>query len=275
MQIAQAAVAIIGLTYSADSGYNWNGTYLQHGVVNATNLTCFAGNGECPVRDSVEQIQAHLYGEIASGSPCHNYEDISEVLNSDANSLVWCRKIENQQEYTFRFTEINPLDPQRVYPHITNRTITVSSGQCYKYDVDMSSATKTYDLNGNFAAYSWKYSNGTVNGSITIPTAISADDSTTYLYNGIQVPQDETESSCGSRCMWMWAFKANSTFPADLGEQMAVFQCPITVGPVNNVTSDTQIIDDGMAKLAASAIALQGRSVNRTIWTQYQLYTWG
>ena len=89
-QVAQAAVAIIGLAYSADSGTNWQGTYTPPGIVNAYNLTCFSDNGKCPTQPQVEQIQAHLYGEIASGYPCRNYRDISEVLNSDSGALVYC-----------------------------------------------------------------------------------------------------------------------------------------------------------------------------------------
>lgn len=222
----------------------------------------------------MEQTQAHLFGEIASGPPCRNYNDISEILNGNANPLFWCRQTPDKQEYTYRFTELNPTDHARVYPRLTNRTITASSGICFEYAIDMNSGVPTNDLNGNLAAYNWKYSNGTVNGSITIPTAISAWDSTTYLYNGTQIPQEEVESTCGSRCMWMWAFRAFSSFQADQGQNMAVFQCPITVGPVNNVTRDSQMVGDGMAKLAASAIALQGRNVEKR-WTQYQLYPWG
>ena len=198
----------------------------------------------------------------------------SEVLTSVANPLTWCKQAENQQESTFRFTEINPVDPVRIYPHLTNRTITASSGTCFKYDIDMNSGVPTKDLNGNLAAVDWKYSNGTMNGSITIPTAMSAYDSTTYVYNGTKIPQEDIESSCGPQCVWMWAFKANSTLAADQGQNMAVYQCPITVGPVKNATQESHMIDDGMAKLAASAIALQGRNAPGT-WTQYQLFPWG
>ena len=233
------------------------------------------------MQSEIEQIQAHLYGELASGSQRSNYEDISEVLSSDENPLVWYKQIENQQEYTFRFSEINPQDPLRVYPRITNRIITVSSGQCYQYNITAGSNRPALDLNGDKAAVTWAYSNGTVNGSVTIPTEMSAFDSTTYIYNGTQIPQNETESSCGPRCMWMWAFKALGTFPIDQDQPMALFQCPITVSPVSNVTEDTQIVSDGMAKLAASAIGLQGRFTNppqlngTKIWTQYQMYPWG
>ena len=265
-----------------DGGTNWQGTYTSKGIVSATNLTSFADNGKWPTQPQVEQIQAHLYGEMGSGQIYRTYKDISEVVNSDANVLVYCRQTPYEQEYAFRFSVLNPQDPDAVYPRFTNRIITASSGQCYQYNVTADSLQPALDLNGDDAAWNWKYSNGTVNGSITIPTQYSAWDSTTYIYPGTQIPQKETEYSCGSRCMWMWAWKAKSTLPADdLNQPMALIKCPITVSPVTNVTDDSQIVSDEMAKLAASAIGLQGRFANppqdnhTTTWTQYQLYPWG
>ena len=263
-----------------DSGTNWQGIYTPHGIVSATNLTCFADNGKCPTQQ-VEQIQAHLYGKIVSGYPCRTYKDISEVLNSDANVLVYCKQTPHQQENAFRFSVLNPQDPDRVYPRFTNRIITTFSDQCYQYDVIDGSNRPALDSNGDSAAVSWAYSNGTVNGSITIPTEYSADYSTTYIYPGTQIPQDEIEYSCGPRCMWMWAWRSESTLSADENQPKALIKCPITVSSVTNVTDDTQIVSDGMAKLAASAIGLQGRSANppqdngTTTWRQYQFYPWG
>jgi hypothetical protein len=84
--------------------------------------------------------------------------------------------------------------------------------------------------------------------------------------------------------MWMWAFKALSTNPFDQGQPMALYQCPITVSPVSDngkEIDDRHKVSDGMAKLAASAIGLQGRYANppqlnnTRVWKQYQLYTWG
>ncbi|KAL2041509.1 hypothetical protein N7G274_005891 [Stereocaulon virgatum] len=282
--IAQAAVAIISLTFTADSGTDWKGTYLRNGNVNATNLTCFFGANGCPIQPEVEQIRAHTHGEIASGHLCHKYDNISEVLSSDVNPPYWCKETENQQEYTFRFLEYNPHDQRRVYPSITNRTITASSGQCYHYNIIAGSQQPALDLNGDRAAFTWAYSNGTVNGSVNIPTEMSAFDATTYIYNGTNIPRNEIESSCGPRCMWMWAFKALSNIPMDHGQRMALYQCPITVSPVSGngkKVHDKHKVSNDMAKLAASAIGLQGRYANppqmdyKRVWRQYQLYPWG
>ena len=264
-----------------DSGTNWQGTYTTKAIVNASDLTCFTVNGKCPTQPQVEQIQAHLYGEIASGYQCRTYKYISEVLYSDSGALFYCNQHPHQQEYALRFSVINPQDPDRVYPRFTDRIITASSGQCYQYNITDGSNQPALDPNGDNAAVSWAYSNGTVNGTITIPTEYSGQDSTTYIYPGTQIPQNETEYSCGPRCMWIWAWKSNSTLPFDKGEARALIKCPITVSPVTNVTEDSQIVSDGTAKLAASAIGLQGRSSNppqnnfTTTWRQYQFYPWG
>lgn len=276
--IAQAAVAMIGLMYSADSGTNYKGTYFTPGTVNASGLTCYADNNACPIQPEVQQIVAHTYGEMAQGNILCAYNDISEVITSIANCLFYYHLAPNNQQYAYRFSELNPQDTARIYPRFTNRIITASSGECYNYTIDTTSGQKVDDLNGDLAAYNWSYSNGTVNGSITIPTLYSAFDSTTYIYRGTKIPQNETESSCGPRCMWMWAFKAFSSLTADHNQPMAVYQCPISISPVSNVTEDSQIVSDGMAKLAAASIALQGRYVNVAngqIWTQYQMYPWG
>lgn len=258
--IAQGAVALINLTYSVDGGYDWKGTYTQQGVVGASNMGCFTSDRNCSKLPEVQQIVAHLYGEMAQSSECCTYNDISEVYNSDANCIRYCKPTRNHQEYAYRFSEINPDDFVRAYPRFTDRVITASSGECYQYDIDRdNNGEKVKDLNGNLAANKWKYSNGTTNGSLVLPMAYSAIDSTTYIYRGTKIPQEATTNACGPRCMWMWAFRAWSTNPVDEGQRMAVFQCPITISTVSNVHNDTQKVPDSVARIAASAIALQGR----------------
>lgn len=167
--IAQAAVAIIGLTYPVDGGTNWQGTYTQPGIVDASGLTCYADNNKCPTQPEVEQIVAHTYGELASGAPCCLYSDISEAINSDANCPIFCNRTPDHEEYAYRFPESNPMDVARTYPLITNRMSTASSGECIQYDIDPKSGQKVADPDGDLAAAKWAYSNGTVNGSINIP----------------------------------------------------------------------------------------------------------
>ena len=269
---------MIGLSYSVDSGTDYRGVYTQTGTVNASDLSCYYNNHICPPEPEVPQIVAHTYGEIAQSDQCCQYKELSDVLSSNKNCAYYCNRTPGQEEFAYRFTETNPKDHPKIYPSFTNRVVTASYDQCYHYNVDQASAKKVDDANGDLAAYNWSYSNGTVSGNITIPTEYSALDSTTYIYPGLEVPQNETENACGPRCMWMWAWKATSSLPSDQDQPQMVFQCSITISSVSNTTLESQTISVGMAKLAAASIGLQGRYVNQAngrIWTQYQLYPYG
>ena len=262
-----------------DSGTDYRGVYTQTGTVNASDLSCYnKRNTGCPTAPEVPQIVAHTYGEISQSDQCCQYKELSDVLTSGKNCAYYCNRTPGQEEFAYRFTETNPKDYPRIYPLFTNRVVTASYDQCYQYDVNQTSGKKVDDANGDLAAYNWSYSNGTVSGNITIPTEYSALDSTTYIYRGLQKPQNETENACGPRCMWMWAFRARSSLPSDPDQPQTVFQCPITISSVSNTTLESHKISDEMAKLAAASIGLQGRYVNqanRRIWTQYQLYPYG
>ena len=278
--MAQAAVAVIGLCYSVDSGTDYRGVYTQPGTVNASDLSCYYDNNICPGEPEVPQILAHTYGEIAQSDQCCEYKELSDVLISDKNCAYYCNRTPGQEEFAYRFREINPEDYPKTYPLFTNRVVTASSNECYQYNVNMNSLIKVPDDNGDLAAFNWSYSNGTVSDNITIPTEYSAYDSTTYIYRGLNMPQNETESACGPRCMWMWAWRAHSTLPSDSDQPVAVFRCSITISSVSNTTLESQTISDEMAKLAAASIGLQGRYVdhdngNGKTWTQYQLYPYG
>ena len=269
---------MIGLSYSVDSGTDYRGVYTQSGTVNASDLSCYYDNNVCPATHEVPQIVAHTYGEISQSNQCCQYKELSEVLSSDQNCAYYCNRTPGQEEFAYRFTEINPEDYPRTFPLFTNRVITASYDQCYEYGVNQTSGKKVDDANGDLAAFNWSYSNGTVSGNITIPTEYSALDSTTYIYPGLEEPQNETENACGPRCMWMWAFRAYSSLPSDLDQPPTVFQCPITISSVSNTTLESQTISNEMAKLAAASIGLQGRYVgppNGRTWTQYQLYPYG
>ena len=71
----------------------------------------------------------------------------------------------------------------------------------------------------------------------------------------------------------MWAHKSPGA-----GDDSFFYQCPITVSHVSNITDPKYDLADGMARVAASSIGLQGRFVNSSshlIWTQYQFYPYG
>ena len=122
----------------------------------------------------------------------------------------------------------------------------------------------------------FEYANRTLYGNITIPLQRIVFEGTTYVHRGPNTPQGAVTYSCGSRCIRMWAYKA-----AGYRESSTFYQCPITVSNAMEVSIDTQVsndtqqVPDGMARLAATSIALQGRPSGNNTWTQYQLYTYG
>ena len=256
---------MVSLTYSVVDGTNWNDTYTRPGVVNATNLTYYAfapkgGYGG----DVTNQARAHANGEIALGFPCGAYNDTSQILESKNNYRYYCRRTRHQQEFAYRFNEYNPKDKQQSYPHFTQRIITASAGQCFNYSM-VGQPHDTSDGNINY-----KYTNDTVSGNITIPGQSGTFSGTTYVYGGFNTPQEAVTYACGPRCIWVWAHKLSGH-----GESSTFYQCPITVNPVSNAPNDTQQVPDGMARLAAASIALQGRPSSTNNWKQYQLYAFG
>lgn len=123
-----------------------------------------------------------------------------------------------------------------------------------------------------------QYFNSTFNGKISVPKCDGALDSTTYIYNGVDPPQNGTSQLCGTRCLWLYAWQNKGSFTK---RPMFLFQCPISISEVSNITPhrDWQILPDMNARLAAASIALTGRYTNTNgsrekSWQQYQLYLW-
>ena len=248
-------------------GTDFNGTYTTYGIVNATDLTCYAdrfnGQKRCTgdAIDIREQGLAHTYGQLAQSTDCCKYKDISEVLTSTQNCKYYCNLTPNKQEFAYRFNEYNPDDFTRAYPIFTNRTITASAGRCINY-----SQPNPPKSDGNGFSF-FEYQNDTHKGNITIPDAMFALDATTYIFRGFNRPQEADLYKCGPRCLKMWAHKARGH-----GEAPEFFECPITVSEVHNATNNTQKISNGIAFLAAASLGLQGRPGSRGEWTQYQFF---
>jgi len=257
-QLAQISVAAISLTYTVDDGKTYSDTYFTHGTVNAPNLTTyFSGKKALGAEDT--QAVAHGYGEVAKGGKdCELYEDIAQVYESSSDPPYFCRRTSGKQEF----------DNERRYPSFTNRVITASSGNCFKYtELDHTIGPDLYD---HMAAFKYSFSNSTYNSSISIPISSDGWTATTYIYRGPKPPHLVGVNSCGDRCKWVWAHRA--TLP---GKHTSTFyQCPITISEVSNAT-DLQKVPDSVARVAAASIALQGRwagPVKDKIWTQYQFY---
>ena len=267
---AQVSVALINLTYSLNDGTDWNGTYTIPGIANMSDLECYRRSRYCPgnYHQDITQTAAHFNGELATGAGCGQYNTTADILNLKKDYAFFCHETRRPHEYAYRFNEYNPKDEQKTFPHFTNRIITASSGRCIQYS--QVGRVLGRDLDGNMAAWNYTFTNGSYTSNIMIPVNMEAWNGTTYIYRGVRIPQDEDGWSCGPRCMWMWAHKSPGA-----GDHSIFFQCPITVSNVGNVTHPKHDLADGMARVAASSIGLQGRFVNASshiTWTQYQFY---
>ena len=221
-----------------------------------------------------KQSRAHIDGELARSSRCGPYNDISDVLNSKIDYGYFCRRASGKQEFAYRFSEYNPTDREKRFPHFTQRLITASAGPCFQYH-NVKAPTRTKDINGNLAAWLYEFTNGTFSSSITIPIGDEAVSGTTYVYRGVNVPQLATTYACGKRCIRMWAHRSFG-HGNDTDDRDAFFECQVTVSDVMNASSDDHQVPDHVARLAASAIGLQGRySRAGKAWTQYQFYPFG
>ena len=221
----------------------------------------------CPDRVTVETV-AHTYGEMNLVANYRTYNEIADVLNSEHDYQYYWRQTRNQQQLAYRFNEYNPDDTQKVYPFLTNRTITAESNKCYAYH-----ETGT----DNKEPQTFTYSNGIVNGSITIPNEYLGREGTTYIYRAFHDPTHATAYGCGDRCIWMWAYKNPSGSP----EPSAFYQCSVNISQVNNASQPEHFVPNDVAKIAAASIALQGRysgpvgNVDKQDNTQYQFYASG
>lgn len=269
------AVASISLTYSVDDGTDYRGTYTRDGIVNASYLSCYQRLGlDCETSITTGHALAHAYGEYGSPFLCGDYTELADVLNSTVDYAYYCRQTPQNREFAYRFNEYNPTDEQFSYPHFTNRIITAWSGACLRYNV--TAKVQVPEISGDGQGQNMSYGNSTFNGSITIPDAALGLASTTYIYRGPDPPEaNGPATSCGDRCVMMWASKNSSASPND---STTLFQCPINVSPVSNVMQDAHQVPDSVARIAAASIALQGRwSPNNgdRDYTQYQFYTNG
>ena len=214
---------------------------------------------------------AHLWGEsVQSSEDCHPYNDTAQIHSLHEDPPYFCRRQPlDKQEFAYRFKEYNPDDSGRLYPSLTKRVVTASSGTCFKYFEQ----GRVFDASGN-AVYS--FFNTTHNLNMSLPLSTEGWSSTLYMYRGINPPDLDEDSSCGSRCKWIWAHRA---YGPGLDNQTAWFQCPITISQVSENATDKQQIPDSVARVSAASIALEGRwtpinngdfNILRANWQQAQ-----
>ncbi|MDI1490389.1 MAG: hypothetical protein OHK93_001591 [Ramalina farinacea] len=285
--LAQVAVAAISLTWEANDGTNWNGTYLRPGNVTAARLNCYDdifNSVPCSYPKANDtnlktiQALAHVYGELALSNQCCTYETNADVLTSGHDCRYFCRRDRHNQEFQYRFKEFNPDDfnvnvSTKAYPHFTNRTIS-ASGNCSSYSVENDHITDS----GCDHYFEYKNADGSVRGNITIPQAYIGISSTTYIYRGLNPPQNAPAQQCGDRCTIVWAYRGTGDpFDSTVKASSQIYQCNVTVTAVTNTTDQIKELPDDMARLAAASISLSGRKSGPgpNDWNQYQFYPLG
>lgn len=277
--LAQASIAVLGLTYSMDRGTDSTDIITSTGMVKVPLLDCYYDNGLCATRPAappeIVQNLAHSYGEITRGQLRCPYTTESDIRVAPQNCTYFYNTA--NPEFAFRYSEYNPKDHAHAYPYFTDRIIKTSASDCYQYEMDSSSIYAVDSSDGLKETWILPFHNETYNGSLPVPRPSSAFDSTTYVYNGTLVPQNATLPSCGPRCISLYAFRSKGTVTK---RPDVMFRCSITVGEVSNVNNDAQQLPDINARLAAASIALTGRYANPNgskvkQWQQYQLFPWG
>ena len=256
-------------------GRTFNDTYTQHGIVNASNLTAYSTRGADNWRVSAHAT-AHLFGEFAQNTECGTYITLAEVLESKHDYTYYCSANQGNPEFTYRFNEYNPGDLQKAYPQFTNRTITASAGECLMYEVKNQINTPEI-IAGRGPGTIFFYGNDTFTGNVSVPASYLGGDCTTYMYRGFHAPPHADAQTCGNpRCMWSWALD----IALDNNIPSRVFQCPITISPVNNAYNDSHKITNDVARIAAVSIALEGRwtggpAPEKRDFQSYQYYPFG
>lgn len=172
------------------------------------------------------------------------------------------------REFAIRYAEFSPHDSARAYPYFTSRVVKASAGECVQYNIDEGASFNNESNDGEQDVRVLHYFNSTFNGTIAVPTCDAALDSTTYIYNELLPPQNATSQSCGTRCLWLYAWQNKGP---KTQHPMLLFQCPISISEVSNTTPhsqyDWQSLPDLNARLAAASIALTGR-YNKSQWVQ-------
>ena len=277
-------------------GTGYNDTYVRNGTVRVPSLACVSHylydatryicnqNLDDPSGQSTTQITMHSYGEsgyeaLSPALDCGRYDSTADIINTSTPFIdyrYYCRRTPEHQEFAYRFKEYNLDDKQGVYPHFTNRYINASSGPCHVY-TNISEPKAQLQNDKTAVVWNWTFSNSTYTSTIAYPTQLDALCGTTYIYRGADVPQRDNTQSCSDngRCIWIWAHKTRCpTMPSD--PNPAFFQCPVSISNVTNANVPEHEISDSIARLAASAIALNGRKqYEPAAWASYQLYPIG
>ena len=260
-----------------ESGTNSTRIITLYGTVNVPKIDHYYINSDNGIKETnpgdavVQQNLAQAYGDAIQGQQSCSYTDDSEIHRAPQNCYYFNHT--NGQEFAFRYAQYNLADSARAYPYLTDRIVKASAGECFQYDVP-GPANVTDSQDGNQDTWVWHFHNSTFNGTISIPRRDAAFDATTYIFNGTNPPPEADFQKCGHRCIWLYAWRSTGELT---GRPPSLFQCPITVSDVYNVSDgkDWQVLPDDNAYYAAASIGLTGRFTSDWHWRQFRLYPWG
>ncbi|KAH9206926.1 hypothetical protein DL95DRAFT_374802 [Leptodontidium sp. 2 PMI_412] len=232
-EAAQAAVSMLGLTYSLvftiDSKTQVAGDTLF------SNMTQSWGASVDEDTKSSSQLAAHTYGELglAFSSTILNYSD-TDVLPIDYLSFRDSDPIyfKATDYFQYVFEETAASNDSKLDYFYSNRSI-VTTSSCNVYPVidNLNGSSQTFQVEQDGFVHTQYFQS-------------IGPNSTTYLTS-------PDHGDCGSRCANVYAYETNGTAGF-------FYMCNITVSDVYNASILEHRVSDTNAKMAASAIALQG-----------------
>ena len=272
---AQILVASLPLFASLQSGYNSSGVTVSQGYVSVPKLDCFYHSNETACKENetdqypFDAAIAHAYGRRrGSHDQACSYQSIDDINKGPQACSYFTR--EDQREFAVRYVDSNPADLTNAYPYYgTQRIITTAATNCNgSYNVAAPNVTDSAD--GKESEFVWQFENSTGTYPLSIPRSILAAQSTTYVWNGTDVPPLATLQDCGPRCIVLYALR---DFWRGSDHEISIFQCRITISPVSNIKDPAHVLSDSTARTAAASIALSGRRRNDdSAWRNFQLY---
>lgn len=256
-----------------NDGASYKDIYTNRGSSNVSDLSCYYKgfhDKSCHGQVTAQTI-AHSYGETILASDPASYNEVADILQNKDLYPYFHRETPNQQQVAYRFNEYNPNDAQRIYPHLTNRTIYAEARNCITYNQTSADDNDPQTLTMTNADDTGEHQ------TIKIPQDFLGREGTTYIYRGFHAPPDADLQSCGDRCLWMWAYRN----PSGLPEPPVFFKCPVNISNMMNASRSEHQIPNHVVKMAAAAIALHGiyhgpiADERQKDFTSYQFYAAG
>lgn len=266
---AQILIAVLPLFASLKSGNDSSGTTISQGYVHVPMLKCYYRSNitDCdPDQAGPDSVIAHTYGGQKITDENCRYQTAEEISQGPQTCRYFIRN--DRLEFAVRYADSNPTDLTNAYPYCgAKRFVTIAATNCNEYRTG--EPDKANDLDSINSVFVWEFKNSTGTYTINVPRVLLARESTTYIWNGTELPSSDTLQACGRRCVVLYALRDMDT---DSNHELSIFQCHITISSMSNANDPAHELPDGVARTAAASIALTGRVGEGTQWREAQLY---